>query len=164
MFMKKHHQEIWSGAGVNELRAWSPLYMPGIGGGLNIIPGSHLWGCIPNRQRAPYDIPEEIEITELEPKVMEGDVFLFLSMTLHSTAENLSGKSRIAFTVGVRNFYHNFSGYEYFQSWQPYHFSPMAKIQKRLGNPLLTPYRTLGSPFSHRSKDDGFENLPYNLE
>ena len=164
LFMKKHHQEIWSGAGVNELRAWAPLYMPGSGGGLKLIPGSHTWGCIPNRERAPVDLPDNADTDELEPQVTEGDMVMFHSMTLHSTAENLSGQTRIAFTVGIRNFYHTFTGYEYFQSWQPYHFSPMAKIQKRLGNPLLTPYRTLGVPLSHRSEDDGFENLPYILE
>jgi len=61
--------------------------MQDIDGGIKIIPGSQSWGCIPNRQRAPYEIPEEAEITELEPKVMEGDVFLFHSMILHSTAD-----------------------------------------------------------------------------
>jgi len=163
LFMKKHHQEIWSGAGVNELRVWVPLHMPGKGGGLKIVPGSHIWGCIPNRERAPFNLPDEAVMDELEPHVTERDVILFHSMTLHSTAPNHSEESRLAFTVGVRNFYHNPTGHEFLESWQPYHFSPMAKIQKKLGNPLLTPFRTLGVPLSHRSKDDGFRDLPNNM-
>ena len=40
---------------------------------------------------AQYDIPEEVEFTEIEPEIEDGDVVLLHSMTLHSTAETCLG-------------------------------------------------------------------------
>ena len=146
LYMKAMHQEMWSGAGL-ELRIWVPLMMPG--GGMRFVPGSHLWGLIPNRKRKPLNAPKAKTIV---PDVGEGDAVLFHSLTLHATEPNTTGKPRVAITMGVRNLYHPRTGHEHLQSWQPYHLSPMGKIQKLLGNPHLSPYRTLGAPTGHRTK------------
>lgn len=155
LYMKAMHQEIWSGAGVNELRIWAPLYMPEPVGGMQFIPGSHRWGFVANRKRMPVDIPKEADTTSVVPEVKEGDAVIFHSMTLHATEPNTGRYPRVAVTAGIRNIYHTPTGYEFFQSWQPYHLSPMARIQRSFGNPWLSPYRTLGAPLSHKSSGDG---------
>jgi len=154
LFMKAMHQEIWSGAGVMELRLWAPLSMRDSAGGMSFIPGSHRWGLIPNRERMPFDVPAEADMTAVVPEVREGDVVFFHSMTLHATEPLTDKPPRVAITTGIRSVYHKHSGHEHLQSWQPYHFSPMGRIQKALGNPWLSSYRTLGSPLSHRTKGD----------
>ena len=150
LYMKALHQEIWSGAGVMEIRIWLPVLMQGSTGGINVIPESHSWGLIPNRKRAPFDVPEDVDMRSVVPEVTEGDAILFHSMTLHATEANLSHCPRVAITLSIRNIYYEHTGYEHIRSWQPYHFSPMGRIQKILGNPWLSPYRTVGTPNSHR--------------
>jgi hypothetical protein len=156
LYSKSFHQEIWSGAGVMELRIWLPLSMHKSAGGMSFIKESHRWGLIANRKRMPYDVPAEADMTPFVPEVQEGDAVIFHSMTLHATEPNNAGDPpRVAITTGVRNLYHRPSGHEFLQSWQPYHLSPMGHIQKALGNPWLSSYRTLGAPLSHRKEGDG---------
>ena len=162
--MKSLHQEIWSGAGVMELRIWVPLSMCKSAGGMNFIPESHRWGLIANRKRMPYDVPAEADMTSVVPEVQEGDAVLFHPMTLHATEPNTGSLPRVAVTAAIRNIYHENTGHEFLQSWQPYHLSPMARIQKALGNPWLSSYRTLGAPLSHRMAGDGKKEGPDILE
>ena len=165
LYTKSLHQEIWSGAGVMELRIWLPLSMHKSVGGMSFIPESHRWRLVANRKRMPYEVPAEADMAPVVPEVQEGDAVLFHSMTLHATEPNNTGNPpRVAITAGIRNIYHRTSGHEFLQSWQPYHLSPMGRIQKALGNPWLSSYRTLGVPLSHRTAGDGKNEVPDILE
>jgi len=156
LYRKRWHQEMWSGGGLNDVMVWMPLFMQKGLGGLQFIPASHIWGIIPNRNREPTELPSDAKI--LEAEVKEGDAILFHSLTLHRTVPNLSEVPRVAFASTVRNFNHVFTGTEQLNSWTPFHYSPYARIRKMLGNPYLTPFRTLGGPLSN--KDDGKQDLP----
>lgn len=156
LYFKKWHQEMWSGAGVNEVLLWNPILMePGIGG-VEFIPGSHMWGLVPNRNREPLELPPNYQI--VHPYVEEGDAVFFTALTLHRTVLNTNNKPRIALATAIRNIYHPSSGLESMLSWMPFHFSAFAKIRKGLGNPYLTPFRTLGGILTNR--DDGKIDIP----
>lgn len=162
LYRKRLHQEVWSGACVNEVRIWLPLSMTGVQGGLELLPGSHLWGLVPNRNREPSELPPDYET--ITPPLGEGDAVLFHSLTLHATVENPLIQPRVALTTAVRNVYHPLDGLSQLQSWQPFLQSPIQLIQKALGNPWLTPFRTLGGSLSHRFPGDGKERLSAPME
>ncbi len=152
LYQKKLHQEMWSGAGLNELRIWFPITGGKNYSGLNIIPKSHLWGFIENRDREPYNIPEDIELRKKTLRLDIGDALFFHGLTLHETEPHNQNKTRFALTVGIRNFNHSFSGHQRLQNWRIYNYSTLSKIQKKLGNPMLSQYRTLNSTLSHKNK------------
>ncbi len=162
LYQKKWHQEVWSGAGVNEVCMWLPLMMEPNTGGLEFIPGSHIWGLIPNQNREPKELPEPYRV--VAPDLKEGTVVFFHSLTLHRTVPNPSQTPRIGLTVAVRNIFYPWTGQGYLQGWQPFHFSAMTRIQKALGNPFLTPFRTLGGSLDHRDPDDGKHEIDQILE
>ncbi|MBI3553519.1 MAG: phytanoyl-CoA dioxygenase family protein [Elusimicrobia bacterium] len=158
LYSKKLHQEMWAGPLLGEVRLWIPLSMPARDSGMECIPGSHTWGLIPNRRRQPVELPEKYEV--VLPEVGEGDAILFHTLLVHRSAKNPGPAPRIALATGVRNVYHHHrTNHEHLTPWNLFHFSPMAKIEKNLGNAYLTPFRTLGGAMSH-VKDDGKKNIP----
>ena len=57
-YVKKFHQEFWSGAGIASLLFWVPFYLkPGMGT-VEVIKKSHTWGHIPHSNREPIELPE----------------------------------------------------------------------------------------------------------
>ncbi|HIA13632.1 MAG TPA: hypothetical protein EYN18_01950 [Nitrospirales bacterium] len=162
LYQKKWHQEVWSGACVNEIRAWLPLVMKPNTGGVEFIPGSHQWGLVPNQNREPTVFPDDF--TVVAPEVKEGAIIFFHPLTLHRTIPNSEKVPRIGLTIGVRNIYYPFTGQNYLQSWQPFHFSAVGRVQQALGNPYLTPFRTLGGSLSHVRPDDGKKDIEGILE
>ena len=163
LYQKKWHQEMWSGACLNELRIWLPLSMSPNTGGMEFVPGSHLWGMIPNRNREPVEWPESYEVAA--PEMREGHLVLFHPLTLHRTIPNPDQDiPRVALTVAVRNIFYPWTGQGYFQSWQPFHSSGVGQVQKALGNPYLTPFRTLGGALSHVRPDDNKRDIEGILE
>ncbi|HIA64533.1 TPA: hypothetical protein EYN98_00365 [Candidatus Poribacteria bacterium] len=141
MYQKKWHQEVWSGASIKNVYVWTPLSMNQSVGGLDFMEQSHLWGLVPNRNREPTELPDKFEV--VTPTVAEGDAIVFHPLTMHRTSSNTSSLPRIAIAQAIRNMYHPFSGLEHHLSWQSFHLSPVAKIERALGNPHLTPFRTL---------------------
>ncbi len=155
LYRKRWHQEMWSGAGLNEVWIWIPLFMQQGLGGMEFIPGSHLWGIIPNRNREPTELPPSAQF--VEAKIKEGDAVLFHPLTLHRTLPNPLEMPRVAFGSGVRNFNHRDTGIEPLLSWTPFHYSPYVRIRRALGNPYLTPFRTFGGQLTNA--DDGKKDL-----
>lgn len=141
--VKKWHQEYWSGCGVHTVNFWFPVSIEEGMGGLELIPGSHEWGHIPHRNREPIEIPDCAQY--IIPKVMEGDAVFMHTFTLHRTVVNKHKYPRFAISIFVKNFYHTDTGVPEFQIWFPFHFSALAKIHKKLGNPEFSPFRTLNS-------------------
>ena len=138
---KKWHQEVWSGAGPSMLHLWAPIYASESSGKIQFIEGSHHWGLIPNSDREPTELPEDITIAE--PSIAVGDVAIFHSLTLHKTSPPTTSP-RIALATSVRNIYHSLDGLARHSSWQNFHLSPMADIERILGNPYLSPFRIVG--------------------
>jgi len=156
LYKKRWHQEMWSGGGVNDIMVWMPLVIDkDREGGLEFIDGSHKYGLIPNRNREPEWLPDNI-VTSC-PEIHEGDAVMFHSLTLHRTVANQSDLPRAALASTIRNFNHPFTGIEMMGSWTPFRFSPYATIRKILGNQHLTPFRTLGGKL--QNNDDGLEDL-----
>lgn len=156
LYLKKWHQEMWSGAGLNEVWIWFPVFIDSEGdAGVEFLRGSHLWGLIPNRNREPTEIPQDAE--QIQAKITEGSAVFFHTLTLHRTVVNNYDMPRVAFSTGVRNFTHAFSNNEEFMPWTPFHISPVQRIRKALGNSHLTPFRTYGGKLSNH--DDGKESL-----
>lgn len=155
---KRPHQEMWSGAGLNELRLWTCLSDSPKGEGLEVVKGSHLYGFIPNINREPVaNQPAEFNYEKVETE--QGDIVLFHPLLLHRTSLNLSEKFRIAFTTGLRSVHRENQGLQKYFNWKVLRLSELSIIEKRLGNGLLSPYRVLDGEYSHRRPDDGFEDL-----
>lgn len=150
LYQKNLHQEMWSGAGLNELRCWFPIITNKDAGGMFIIPGSHLWGFIENRDRKPYNLPADLKFRKIDIRLKETDALFFHGLTLHETEPNFSKKIRFACTVGIKNFSRDLEGHQHLQNWKIYNYSTMSIIQKRLGNPFLSQFRTANSPLSHK--------------
>ena len=160
VYKKRWHQEVWSGGGTLQLHLWIPLIIPESLGGIEFIKQSHHWGLIPNQNREPTKLPDEYEI--VYPELKEGDFAIFSSFTLHRTAIKYAAEPRIALAISIRNIYHPFSGHEHHLSWQNFHVSPIAKVEKILGNPYLSPFRTLGGDLTLTTGNK--PNLPGILE
>ena len=142
-YLKPPHQEVWSGASPNSIYVWFPLMLePGMGT-VEHVPGSHTWGLLPNRDRRPTELPDNVNF--VCPDMTEADALVFHTLTLHRSVPNNHDKPRLAITTAVRNFQHAFGGHQHLFSWKPFHLSPISKIQRVLGNPYLTPWRTYGS-------------------
>ena len=142
-YLKPPHQEVWSGASPNSIYVWFPLLLePGMGT-VEHVPGSHTWGLLPNRDRRPTELPDEVNY--VCPDMTEADALVFHTLTLHRSVPNPHDKPRLSITTAVRNFQHAFGGHQQLFSWKPFHHSPISKIQRVLGNPWLTPWRTYGS-------------------
>lgn len=118
-------------------------------GGVKFIPGCHHWGHIPHRNREPVEIPDGAGT--VTPQVMEGDGVIFHSLTLHRTIPNENPLPRFALPLSVKNFYHPDIGVPEFRTWRPFNFSPLAMVHRKLGNPVFSPFRTLGSTRNDRS-------------
>ena len=58
-FVKKYHQEVWSGVSPASILIWLPIYLKKGMSTLEIIPGSHQWGIIPNMNREPSKLPKK---------------------------------------------------------------------------------------------------------
>lgn len=141
---KKWHQELWSGASTSTIAFWTPIFQPkNYTGQMAYIPGSHLWGHIPHKNREPLSLPSKCKV--IKTKINEGDVILFHSLLLHSSVPINSKKfdARLALITHIRNFkFQNYS-YDLNKSWRIFNFSEITKIEKRLGNHYLSPYRII---------------------
>jgi hypothetical protein len=142
-FVKKWHQEFWSGSGIHKIGIWSPMAIEKGMGGVEFVKGSHLWGHIPHKNREPIELPDDMQV--VNPVVEEGDSVIFHSLALHRTVPNEKPLPRFALPLFIRNFYYPDSGISEFTKWTPFNLSPLAKVHKKLGNPAFSPFRTLGS-------------------
>lgn len=141
---KKWHQELWSGASTSTVAVWTPIFQPqNKTGQIEFAVGSHLWGHIPHSNREPISLPKKFKI--FKSKLDEGDIILFHSLLLHRSSPLISKKynARLALITHVRNFkFQNYS-YDINKSWRIYNFSEITKIEKKLGNHYLSPYRII---------------------
>jgi hypothetical protein len=141
--VKKAHQELWSGLGLNTLQTWAPIIMDRDEYntrtyGMDVIPGSHLSGHIPHQNCQPLITRPEQEWIPLELEV--GDMVIFHSLLLHRTVPNESDTPRFAIPQLVRSSREPDTGFEDLMNWEILHMSDMSLIRKKLGNPHLSPF------------------------
>lgn len=145
---KKYHQELWSGCALSSLQSWTPIFQSSNAGQLDIIPGSHKWGLVPNRNREPLSLPDH---TEIQTDINYTDCLLFHPLLLHRSSSMVScDLSRLSMPITLRNFrYKDYENFESRSSWKTFHISPQTEIEMSLGNSYLSPFRLLDSkPFN----------------
>ena len=141
--VKRYHQELWSGMGLSSLLIWMPIYLkPGMGT-IEIIKESHTWGHVPHRDRQPTELPKKYS-TEVT-KIGEGSIIVMTPLTLHRTVANKHPEARMALSFTVRNIYYPKLGNENLQEYGKLNLSYYSKFRKILGNPYLSPFRTISS-------------------
>lgn len=140
-FVKKYHQEFWSGMGLESLMLWIPINLKKGMGTLEIIKASHEWGHIPHQNREPLKLRKKFKSTIL--KINNGSVALFTALTLHRTIKNDHKEIRIAIPITVRNFNYPNHGNSDLFNFKPMNMSFFTKMRKKLGNPHLSPFRTI---------------------
>ena len=141
--IKEFHQEVWSGNSHNTIQFWTPLIHEKATGQLCLVPGSHSWGHVPHQNRKPIGMPSKF--ATIESDLEYGDVIFFHSLTLHKTAEfKKPSKARLALPMFVKNFRDNSSSFEHLRDYSIFNLSPLSVIEKKLGNPSLSPFRLSG--------------------
>ncbi|CAM2007644.1 phytanoyl-CoA dioxygenase family protein [Acanthopleuribacter pedis] len=146
--LKTLHQETWTGLAVHEIVTWIPLHAPEKGNTITVVPKSHLYGMMPNRNRNLLPI----EGFEPEPVIpvwhlQRGDVLFFHPLLLHGT----SGRSTLRFSLGFafKNAYMEASSINTPWGYTGLRQGPMTRVRTILGNDLLTPLRTYGGKTSN---------------
>jgi len=147
---KSMHQEIWTGAGRDDVTIWLPLNKPLEQNTLSVVPGSHYYGFLPNQNREllpieGFKMPEGLPLTDLE----EGDGVMFHSLLLHATAGRSKKQVRFSMNFCVRNLHNPLTSQQKFIGFTPVQVGPMMQIQKILGNEYLSPLRTYGGNVSN---------------
>ena len=142
---KGFHQEVWSGASVNSLQFWTPLFQQSTADGIVFIKGSHLWGHIPHRNREPVALPPGH--AETPSDLALGDAVVFHSLLLHRSAPiPKAGQPRLALPCLVKNFRYPNDSFEKYRNWKIFSYSDLSLIDRRLGNHYLSPFRLLDLP------------------
>ena len=139
-FVKKFHQEFWSGMGLESLQLWIPINLKKGMGTIEIIKNSHEWGHIPHQNREPIKLPKRYKTYKVNIK--PGSVAMMSALTLHKTIKNSHNEIRIALPITVRNFhYPNYGNSDLF-NFKKFNQSFFTKFRKKLGNSQLTAFRT----------------------
>ena len=140
-YLKKYHQEYWSGVGISCMLMWIPLNLKSNMGTIEMIKESHKWGHIPHKNREPVRLPKNYKSENIKAK--EGSVVLFTPFTIHRTIPNKSDEIRIAMPITLRNWYYPKSGNEDLWEFKKLETSFYSKFRKILGNKEFSPFRTL---------------------
>lgn len=146
--LKTLHQETWTGLAVHEIVTWIPLHPPRADNTITVVPGSHLYGMMPNRNRCLLPIegftPEPVvPVWQLQ----RGDVLFFHPLLLHGT----SGRSEPRFSLGFafKDAYKEATSVNTPWGYTGLRQGPMTRVRTILGNDLLTPLRTYGGKTSN---------------
>jgi hypothetical protein len=138
---KKLHQEIWSGAGIENILIWIPLNLKQGMGTLEIVRGSHKFGFIENQNREPINM-NSYKTSKLNIK--NRSVLFLTALTLHKTEINKNKIPRIAIPILIRNFYYKNTGNSDLNNYRKLNYSFVSTLRKILGNPFYSSFRTLG--------------------
>lgn len=147
--VKAMHQEIWTGGSIDDINSWIPLHDTLVQNTLAVIPGSHFFGMLPNRNREVI-LPENFDLPDAIPLSLgSGDIVLFHSLTLHGTAGFHSADIRYAIQLIFRNTNSPMTAQQRGWGFVNLKQGVLARIKHVLGNELLTPLRTYGGKRSN---------------
>lgn len=144
------HQEMWSGSGVNTILTWIPATKIVPENALTVIPKSHLYGFIPNRNRKilpteGIELDQPIALTGFEL----GDVIFFHSLLLHGTAGN-SNFVRLALSYEFKETFEKTTYKEQERGHTSLRNGPLTRIRKTLANDLYSQFRVYGGEASNK--------------
>lgn len=135
---KEWHQEIWSGASPSTVQIWTPLiHANNKNGQMQIIEESHKWGHVPHMDRKPLILPKKYKTKELH--LNYGDVIIFSTLLLHRSMPTKF--PRLSLPILTKNFKSRDMSFQDIRSFENYSFSEITKIERILGNHLLSPFR-----------------------
>ena len=141
---KATHQEMWSGCSIDDLTVWVPLSKVDNNNTLSVIPGSHIYGLLPNRNRQLLDI-EGFTPSPLVPLIgfEPGDIVVFHPLLLHATAGR-SDQFRYSLSAVYKNSYAPTSAKYQSIGYKGLTFGAMTQVKHVLGNDFYSPLRTYG--------------------
>ena len=135
---KDWHQEIWSGASHRSIQIWTPLYHTSAEDGqMEIVPKSHLWGHI--RMKIERQKKFAKKYKSLKTKLEYGDVLIFSTLLLHRSMP--TSNVRISLPLLIQNIRYDNNSFEKLRNFKIFSFSEITKIERKLGNHYLSPFR-----------------------
>ena len=143
---KNIHSDAWTGTSENTL--FCKYFVTDVDehNGMSVIPGSHLWGFVPVKNRAVdpiFQLEEYLkEINLLNAKA--GDILIWHALLLHSTVGHSDLNTRISITARFKSTETPFSSQERALGYEALRVGPMNQILRLIGNDKLAPFRTLG--------------------
>jgi len=142
---KAMHQEVWTGASPEDILVWIPLHRIESNNTMAVIPGSHFFGLLPNRNREivcpeGFELPQSMVLSQLEA----GDAVLLHPLLVHGTHGVVGKKTRYAIHFTCKSIHTPLSNQQKAFGYEGLRQGPMRKIQQILGNDYLTPLRTYG--------------------
>lgn len=140
------HSDAWTGTSVNTI--FSKYFVTDCDdyNGMSVVPGSHLWGFVPVRNRSVDPnarIDEHLKTLNIK-NAQSGDTLLWHALLLHSTTGHSDVNTRISITSRYTSTETEFSSQERSLGYTPLSVGPMNQILRIIGNDLLSPFRTLG--------------------
>lgn len=143
---KNIHTDAWSGTSVNTV--FSKCFLTDVDeyNGMSVVPGSHLFGFVPVRNRRvdeSVNLDEHLRMLNLSHCVA-GDTLLWHSLLLHSTTGRSDKNTRLSLTSRYTSTETAFSSQERALGYRPLSVGPMNFILRLIGNDHLAPFRTLG--------------------
>ena len=149
--VKDLHQELWTGGGPDDINSWTPLHATRLEDSLLVVPGSHMFGLLPNRNRKVV-LEDDIQIPEAIPLLMQkGDIVFFHSLLLHGGA-GVGTQMRYAIQNAYRDTFAPMTVNQKGLGFVNLKQGPMTRIRKILGNDFLTPLRTYGGKLSNNEE------------
>jgi len=149
---KDYHQEIWTGASAGDMMVWIPFHNIESRGTIAVVPGSHYYGLLPNRNRKilpqpGFSMPDSLPIVDIEP----GDALFFHPMLVHKTAGRGS-QVRYALQFAMINTHLPRTRQQQSFGYIGIRQGTMTKIRNILGNDHFTPLRVYGGKASNEEK------------
>ena len=146
---KAYHQDIWTGASAEDIIVWIPFHNVESESTVSVVPGSHYYGILPNRNREilplpDFSMPDALPIVNIEP----GDALLFHAMLVHKTAGRGS-QIRYAMHFNMRNSNAPLTKQQQAFGYIGIRQGVMTKIRTVLGNDHFTPLRIYGGKSSN---------------
>ena len=141
---KDIHTDVWTGTGVNTLIANTYFTDADEYNGLSVIPGSHLQGLTPVRNRKPDPLYEVEYLLEPIKNLRKGDFIIWHSLLLHSTTGISNENIRISMSSRYTSPDSAFTSQERSLGHKTLTVGPMNHITRLVGNDYLSPFRTLG--------------------
>ena len=142
---KAMHQEVWTGSVPEDILVWIPLHRIEPNNTMSVIPGSHFFGLLPNRNRQivcpeGFELPQSLVLSQLE----EGDAVFLHPLLVHGTHGTVGKKTRYAIHFVCKSIHTPLSNQQKAVGYEGLRQGPMRRIQQILGNDYLTPLRTHG--------------------
>jgi hypothetical protein len=140
------HTDAWTGTSVNTIFAKYFVTDCDAFNGMTVVPGSHMYGFVPCRNRAvdPHahldDYLEEINLEHAR----SGDLLIWHALLLHATRGHSDKNTRISITSRYKSTETQFSSQERSLGYRPICVGPLNQILRTIGSDSLSPFRTLG--------------------